>query len=416
MLAWIFRFIYNAKHPNRRRQGNLNAEEIEAAEVFLFEVVQQEAFSDANDKRISFLHPFRDKDSIIRLKSSVSNRQDEESFRFPVVLPAKYPMVSRLIFEVHEKSCHVGIQGLLSLLREKYWILDGRRAVKDVISKCVICKRHNTAPFSVETPPLPLDRVKDAVPFEVTGVDYTGPLYLRSGEKVLVGLFTCAIYRAVHLELTTSLSTQSFMQVLRRFVTRRGRSKTIYSDRGTNFVGTEAGGGVPECDLVDRDAMCRRLKYRQRLQDNLRHRFRNEYLGQLKLMRQRSTSRAVTLDEVVLIGNDQEKRLVWPLGRIRERIPGKDGIIRLVRVETARGQLLRPIQRIYPLECIDTKKTLEPTSTLPPIDEDSSARVSNVKHDIKSRVPETVVKTTRSGQSFILIIEPSWLGKAGSFR
>ncbi|KAJ8912021.1 hypothetical protein NQ315_003558 [Exocentrus adspersus] len=173
---------------------------------------------DANDKRISFLHPFRDKDGIIRLKSSVSNRQDEESFRFPVVLPAKHPMVSRLIFEVHEKSCHVGIQGLFSLLRDKYWILGGRRAVKDVISKCVICNRHNTAPFSVETPPLPLDRVKDAVPFEVTGVDYTGPLYLRSGEKVCVGLFTCAIYRAVHLELTTSLSTQSFMQVLRRFV------------------------------------------------------------------------------------------------------------------------------------------------------------------------------------------------------
>ncbi|KAJ8914527.1 hypothetical protein NQ315_002800, partial [Exocentrus adspersus] len=126
--------------------------------------------------------------------------------------------------------------------------------------------------------------------------------------------------------------------------------------------------------------MCRRLKYRQRLQANLRHRFRNEYLGQLKLMRQRSTSRAVTLDEVVLIGNDQDKRLVWPLGRIREIIPGKDGVIRL---------------RIYPLECIDTKKALEPTSTLPPIDENSSAGVSNVKHDIKSRVPETVVKTTR---------------------
>ncbi|KAJ8909750.1 hypothetical protein NQ315_014019 [Exocentrus adspersus] len=310
--------------------------------------------------------------------------------------------------------------------------------------------------------------VKDAVPFEVTGVDYTGPLYLRSGEKVWVGLLTCAIYHAVHLELTTSLSTQSFMQVLRRFVARRGRPKTIYSDRSTNFVGTEgafskldwtqiaetsaqpapwwggfwerligilirllgraslnyeelltiicdceavinskpltymssdpsdltaltpsmflhdqAGSGVPECDLVDRDAMCRRLKYRQRLQDNLRHRFRNEYLGQLKLMRQRSTSRVVTLGEVVLIGKDQEKRLVWPLGRIREIIPGKDGVIRLVRVETAREQLLRPIQRsnrhrhyhrlmkIVVQDCLMSNTTLK---------------------------AETVVKTTRSGR------------------
>ncbi|KAJ8912020.1 hypothetical protein NQ315_003557 [Exocentrus adspersus] len=66
-----------------------------------------------------------------------------------------------------------------------------------------------------------------------------------------------------------------------------------------------------------------------------------------------------------ILRNDQEKRLVWPLGRIREIIPGKDEVIRLARVETARGQLLRPIQR----KCIDTKKALEPTSTLPPIDE-----------------------------------------------
>ncbi|KAJ8909822.1 hypothetical protein NQ315_003700 [Exocentrus adspersus] len=32
-------------------------------------------------------------------------------------------------------------------------------------------------------------------------------------------------------------------------------------------------------------------------------------------------------------------------------LPGKDGRIRLVRVKTAKGQLLRPIQRLHPLEC-----------------------------------------------------------------
>ena len=50
-------------------------------------------------------------------------------------------------------------------------------------------------------------------------------------------LFTCAVYRAVHLELILSLSTNSFLQGLRRFIARRGRPKIIYSDHGSNFVG-----------------------------------------------------------------------------------------------------------------------------------------------------------------------------------
>ncbi|KAH1021907.1 hypothetical protein HUJ04_011391 [Dendroctonus ponderosae] len=44
--------------------------------------------------------------------------------------------------------------------------------------------------------------------------------------------------RAVHLELCNSLSTSDFIQALRRFIARRGRPKTVYSDNGTNFVGT----------------------------------------------------------------------------------------------------------------------------------------------------------------------------------
>ena len=68
-------------------------------------------------------------------------------------------------------------------------------------------------------------------------LDYAGPLYLRDDKKGWVCLFTCAVYRAVHLELVTSLSTAAFLESLRRFIARRGRPTTIYSDNGTNFVG-----------------------------------------------------------------------------------------------------------------------------------------------------------------------------------
>lgn len=110
--------------------------------------------------------------------------------------------------------------------------------------------------------------------------------------------------------------------------------------------------GVPDCDFIDREKLKGRFKYRQHLKDELRKRFRTEYLGELKYNGNKRTSetRRISIGDIVLIGNDCTKRLDWPLGRVIETFPGKDGVIRVVRLITASGQLVRPIQRLYPLE------------------------------------------------------------------
>jgi hypothetical protein len=64
---------------------------------------------------------------------------------------------------------------------------------------------------------LPKDRLTVAPPFTKVGVDYFGPLtvkHLRKQEKRYGCLFTCLVTRAVHLEVATSLETDSFINVL----------------------------------------------------------------------------------------------------------------------------------------------------------------------------------------------------------
>ena len=45
--------------------------------------------------------------------------------------------------------------------------------------------------------------------------------------------------RAVHLEVSNSLETDSFLQTLRRFICRRGPVRQLRSDQGTNFIGAK---------------------------------------------------------------------------------------------------------------------------------------------------------------------------------
>lgn len=83
-----------------------------------------------------------------------------------------------------------------------------------------------------------------------------------------------------------------------------------------------------------------------KLKNDLRRRYRNEYLGQLKLSSKKFNAKEVKVGDVVLIGYDNLKRLDWPLAYIEELIPGRDKKIRLVKLKTIKGSILRPLQRV----------------------------------------------------------------------
>ena len=128
-----------------------------------------------------------------------------------MVLPSDNELVKRLITERHLLASHAGTQFVLNNLRQQFWILRGRKTVRGVLTKCVRCRRFTAKSVDTPAPPLPEDRVRDALIFEVTGVDVAGPMYLKGGGKTWILLFTCAVYRAVHLELITSVSTPEFV-------------------------------------------------------------------------------------------------------------------------------------------------------------------------------------------------------------
>ena len=89
------------------------------------------------------------------------------------------------------------------------------------------------------------DRLHPSSPFTFIGLDTFGPWSIvtrktrggASNSKRWAVLFTCLYTRAIHIEVIEELSSSSFINCLRRFISLRGNVKEIRSDRKSNFVG-----------------------------------------------------------------------------------------------------------------------------------------------------------------------------------
>jgi hypothetical protein len=429
--------------------------------------VQLEAFPDGDQqKSLAQLNPKKDEQGLLRADGRLRNASNiPYNTRHPILLPKDHVVTRLIITDAHENLGHgSGVEHILTELRARFWIVKGRRTVRDFIGKCPGCRRRFSGkPTGQMMAPLPLSRVQCPVrAFERVGVDYGGPYLTKQGRgksraKRYLCLFTCLTTRAVHLEMSYSLDTDSFINALTRMVARRGTPAYMLSDNGTNFVGAERElrelveafdqekiinkvakdykiewkfnppsaphfGGVFEAliksakkailailgnaDITDEElhtAICgaeRLLNSRpitfvssdsndlapltpshflvgqlggkfapevadqeeifnprkrwHRIQQLLSHiwkRWRKEFLPALNNRKKWfGPVHNLKKDDVVIIVDPNARRSEWPLGRITEVFPGKDGLVRVVRVKTKDGEYLRPVHRLCPLE------------------------------------------------------------------
>ena len=141
--------------------------------------------------------------------------------------------------EIHCRLVHAGVSRTLSHLRHEFWIPKGRVEIMQVLTQCVICKKHCGPSFQLpHMPPWPRERVSRSEPFQFIGLDYLGTINAKEGEsvgKMWVCLFKCLSICAVHLELVKGLTAKMFLDCLRRFISCRGRPRLIICDNAPQF-------------------------------------------------------------------------------------------------------------------------------------------------------------------------------------
>ncbi|XP_021958581.1 uncharacterized protein LOC110854452 [Folsomia candida] len=530
VMAWILRFINNCKVvPGvvQNENGQLSAIEVKNAEKCILKVIQDEAL-DTSDVNLAKKLSMVKRDGLFCVETRLLDKEDTQSFKWPVILP-KHPLTNMMITELHRVYGHAGAQFLLCKLREKYWILGGRRTVKTILHQCPRCRRFDARPVNVQPAPLPKARVNTAEVFETTGVDLAGPLQLKDKTKAWVVLYTCAVYRCVHFDVVTSTSAEVFLGSLERFINQYGRPRSFYSDNGTNFVGVvnlmraldwekvveqmnvqnirwtfnppsapwwggwwerlvrsvknqlrrilgnarltydelrtslstvqatindrpltaitededdlipltpamflhpSRSSHFPEGGIIGADELQGAYKRMQVIQKKLQGRFRTEYLAQLVQKGKEKGCHPIQVGDIVLIGADNMKRFQWPMGRVIELIPGRDGKIRVAKIQTPhdygldkkssrsfnlktvkKGRILtRPLQRLYPLE-IATRQDLPVPEKVKELDiqihkerkavqeeEDDMGLMRDNPADVKTRGGRIARKVSRFGQ------------------
>lgn len=163
-----------------------------------------------------------------------------KSAKHQVILPKQHHVSNLIIHHYHLRCGHSGLEYRLSMIKEKYWIIQARISLRRVLNGCFHCKKVQATIRQQKMANLPKGRVSPSEPpFTCIGVDCFGPLFVHRGRSIVKRygvLFTCLAVRAIHNEVTHSLDTDSFINALRCFIWRRGQPQRIPSDNGSNFV------------------------------------------------------------------------------------------------------------------------------------------------------------------------------------
>ena len=241
--CWVLRFIDSLKSKGGPREHNdrhLRSEEIINAERLWIEEVQKEMRSEANYKQISQQFGVYEDKNLLRCKGRIEYANIEYEAKYPILLPGEHYFTELIILNCHERVHHNGLAATLSELRSRFWVTKGRQRVKRVIRKCRNCIRVQGKAYSV--PPvaaLPEFRVESVPPFTNVGIDFAGPLYLKTKdakmEKCYIVLYSCCTTRALHLDLVEDLSGTTFIRSFRRFTARRGTPSVINTDNAKTF-------------------------------------------------------------------------------------------------------------------------------------------------------------------------------------
>lgn len=251
VLAFILRFCQNIKtKTNKVKYNFLTYSELDTALHLIIQHEQNKYYQNdisklkANKqvKLLNNLNPFLDANGLLRVGGRLQHSALPYAQKHQIILPKDSTVTHLIIKNEHVRLLHASQKLLISSLNQKYWIIGGLRTIKKVIHKCLTCFRFKAATAQQLMGSLPKDRVNAHRPFEKVGMDFAGPIMIKQSRmrsvittKGYIIVYVCFVVKAIHLELLSDLTTETFIASFKRFISRRNIPTDVYCDNAGTY-------------------------------------------------------------------------------------------------------------------------------------------------------------------------------------
>nr|CAD2175811.1 unnamed protein product [Meloidogyne enterolobii] len=257
-IAYVIRFLSHLKPKSKifpmfkEKYPFLKISVKEYRRALSIVLQQEQRLFPPTDKNNEALGIFTDNQNILRSKGRLGKSSLPINTIEPIYLPSNSHLTALIIYETHLIYHHSSPLLTLSIIRRQYWIPKGRRTVERVLFKsCLPCRKFQVKPFDPPPfPQLPIERVSPSRPFLTTGLDYCGPLHIRTDKKFpktsttstpktkkfWIVIWVCLSTRGISLDYVPDLTSESFLLAFRRFCAKFSPPTTIYSDSAPTFI------------------------------------------------------------------------------------------------------------------------------------------------------------------------------------
>nr|CAI5822571.1 unnamed protein product [Callosobruchus analis] len=329
---------------------------------FIIKLAQREMFPDemacitkgtpiSQNSRLVQLDPILDSNGLIRVGGRLKKANIPYDTKHQIILSSTHALTKLIITNEHYRHLHAGGLQLLGSLRQTYWIIHGRRTIRSILSKCIVCFRLRPTAITCKMADLPRDRKLYQVEFYRTKI--SPPRWM----------WEAAVKRAkFHITRIIGKSVLSFEELTTLFsrveATMNSRPLTPLSDDpsdlnaltpGHFLIGTSLL-TVPQNDLTEVPE--NRLDHYHKIHQKCQFfwsRWSKDYLTTLQ-PRQKWTSDtnspSLAIGSMVLVNDENLPPLHWRLGRVIKLHPSSDDKKRVATIRTASGDLTRAVQKL----------------------------------------------------------------------
>ncbi|GFW82294.1 reverse transcriptase domain-containing protein [Trichonephila clavipes] len=317
--------------------------------------------------------------------------------KLPMLIPKEHHFTSLVIRYFHRVNFHAGLELVLSLIRQQFWIPHGKSAVKKELRNCIDCFKLVAKPVSQMMGDLPIERINPCRAFENKNIQWH---FIPPYAPNFGGVWEASVkLTKQHLLKTLKAAVLNFeeLDTILCQIEACINSRPLYplsSDPKDLQVLTPGHFliGCPLLELPDNSLTNQSLSIHSRwsLLMKLKRMFWSRWqLSYLNTLQSRTKwmqdQKDLTVGSLVLIKNPASFSTRWTPGRIVATHPGADGICRVVTIQISSGVMTRPVSQVAVLP-------LPPSTT--------SSRLRRMLRTVDSfRRPEMAPRT---GTFFIL--------------